>query len=560
MNTHPRCLLAFSLTSALTLSLLPTMACGGGSPGAAGDGPEATTGDEVEVGPSACEGQVLLTEASPQVAAPEDPLRCDELSTPAPVPLPTTASCRALGAEERAVCTARVRARARVTRPLGEARAAALASNWPEAIAKLEAAVVIVVDEPDVLAELGWARFRAREWCMATQDSEALEAERDSPSDGGEPSAIAVLCTGQVSLHQALEELELAANAAPSLELRATWEHQRAQVSAALGEEGDAAQAARRSLCARENPEVREMLAAQLWNTANRLGPAAPEESIGLYRQALMLAPSPEREEFVRDVLAVLGQPISFEAAPPVQPQAFFPSVEALCQALVLRDMSEPVDPSELPEDLCEVSDWDEVGLTRGEEVDVQFHAAVLTVQSPELYDGPVQTNYLVARSPRGVNVLLYLGEDHGESRSHNAFVGSPPSPYIESADAPLVVTWDVWGSGSLRVRLAVLAPAPPGQPCAGWWRERRAASPPPTSGPPSTPATRCCATMEQSLGKLRRLELPRAQRQPRRLPSSFALNVTAQELAATRESDGAMLCLPLRETLSPLRQPAAGQ
>jgi tetratricopeptide (TPR) repeat protein len=559
MNTHPRCLLAFSLTSALTLSLLPTMACGGGSPGAAGDGPEATTGDEVEVGPSACEGQVLLTEASPQVAAPEDPLRCDELSTPAPVPLPTTASCRALGAEERAVCTARVRARARVTHPLGEARAAALASNWPEAIAKLEAAVVIVVDEPDVLAELGWARFRAREWCMATQDSEALEAERDSPSDGGEPSAIAVLCTGQVSLHQALEELELAANAAPSLELRATWEHQRAQVSAALGEEGDAAQAARRSLCARENPEVREMLAAQLWNTANRLGPAAPEESIGLYRQALMLAPSPEREEFVRDVLAVLGQPISFEAAPPVQPQAFFPSVEALCQALVLRDMTEPVDPSELPEDLCEVSDWDEVGLTRGEEVDVQFHAAVLTVQSPELYDGPVQTNYLVARSSRGVNVLLYLGQDHGDSRRHNAFVGSVATSYnVDNPNAPLVVTWDEgeaeaydcdWQSraSTTWAACALVDGAPRCYAVADL-------------GPAEFTSDSMLPTIQESLGNCDEGSYQPPQHQPSDFRPLFSLEVTAQELAATRVSDGAMLCLPLRETLSPLRQPAAGQ
>lgn len=559
MNTPPRCTTTFLFTVALTLSLVPTFACGGGGPTGSVDDPEGTAGDEAEVDPSACEGATLMASASPELPPPEDPLRCDELSPPPVAPLPTAASCRALAADERSVCSDRVRVRSRMARPLAEGRAAVAASNWPEAVAKLEAALAIADGEPDVLAELGWARFRAGQWCAATQDVDALEAERETPSDGGAPSPVVVLCTRQVSPHQAVEELELAAGAAPSVELRATWEHQRAQVSAALGEEADAWEAARRSLCAREDAVVREDAAAMLWRGANRVGANAPDEAVGLYRQAFLLAPTAEREEFVRDLLAVLRQRFSLDEAPPVQPQQFFPSVEALCQALVLRDMTEPVDPSELPEDLCEVSDWEEVALARGEQVEVQFRTAVLRVTNPEMYDGPLQTSYLVARSSRGVNVLLYLGQDHGDSRRHNAFVGSvTTSNDADNSEAPLVVRWvageaeaydcDFVSRASTTVAMCGLVEGAP--------RCFATAD----LGPAEYTSDSMLPTIQESLGNCDEGGYEPPPRQPSDFRANFDLEVTAQELAATRASDGAMLCLPLREALSPLRQPAAGR
>ena len=559
MNTPPRCITTFLFTAAFSVSLLPTFACGGGTPAASADDPEGTAGDEAEVGPSACEGSTLMASASPELPPVADPLRCEELSPPPVAPLPTATVCRALAAEERPACTDRLRARSRMARPLAEGRAAVLASNWPEAVAKLEAALAIADGEPDVLAELGWARFRAGQWCAATQDSEALDAERESPSDGGAPSPVAVLCTRQVSPHQAVEELELAAGAAPSVELRATWEHQRAQVSAALGEEADAWEAARRSLCAREDAVVREDAAAMLWRTANHVGASAPADAVGLYRQAFLLAPTAEREEFVRDLLAVLRQRFSLDTAPPVQPQQFFPSVEALCQALVLRDMTEPVDPSELPEDLCEVSDWDDVGLARGEEVDVLFRAARLTVRNPELYDGFVQTNYLVARSPRGVNVLLYLGQDHGDSRVHNAFVGSVASSYnYDNPDAPLVVTWD---SGEAEAYdCDFVSRASTTAAVCGLVEGAPRCFATADLGPAEYTSDSMLPTIQESLGNCDEGSYEPPPRRPSDFRASFQLEVTEQEIVATRGSDDAMLCLPLRETLSPLRQPAAGQ
>jgi hypothetical protein len=368
-----------------------------------------------------------------------------------------------------------------------------------------------------------------------------------------------VLCTQQTSLHQALEELEVASNAAPSVEQRAAWEHQRAQVSVALGEADDALEAERRSLCARDDAAVREALAGLLTGLAHRAGPNAPDEAIRLYREAHALAPTPEREAFVRDVLAMRGQRFTLEAAPAVEPPGFFPTVDALCQALVLRDLSEPVDPSELPDDLCEVSDWDDVGLARGEAQEVLFRVALLSVRNLELYDGPVQANYLVARSSRGVNVLLYLGQDHGDSRTHNAFVGSVATSFLSDLpDAPLVVAWDAgeaeaydcdWQSrASTTAAVCALLDGTP--------RCFAVAD----LGPAEYTSDSMLPTVQESLGNCEEAGGEPPPREPRDFRPRFQLDVNAQELAVTREGDGAMLCLPLRETLSPLRQPAAGQ
>lgn len=561
MKTHTRRPAALLLlVAALALSLLPAVACGGSTPVAREEDPEDTTGDEEEVEPSACveEGALLVSGLPPEFPAAEDPRRCDELASPPPVPLPTTASCRALQGEERSACTERVRTRGRMARPLAEARAAVTAANWPVAVAGLEALLQLVVDEPDVLAELGWTRFRAHQWCVDTQDIQQLEYQLDSVGEDEAPDPVALLCTRQASLHQAVEELEAGVNAAPSLELRATWEYQRAYVSDALGQQEDAMLAVRRSLCAHDDQAARELLSGLLWSDATRAGPSAPADAVRLYREAILVAPTPEKQAYLDAVLAAMNGGFAIEAPPPLAHHEFHPDIDALCRSLVLSEMSEPVNPAELPDDLCETGDWEEVALARGDDFEVQFRVAVLTVRNPELYDGFQATFYLVARSARGLNVLLFLGLEHGDSRMHNAFVGSVSTNIrFDLPEAPLVVSWDAgeaeafdcdWQStASTQTALCALVA---GEPRCFAWADL---------GPTEFTSDSMLPTIQESLGNCEDWSYTPQQHDPSAFRPNFDLTITDQELVATR-SDGALVCLPLRETLSPLRQPAAGQ
>jgi tetratricopeptide (TPR) repeat protein len=508
--------------------------------------------------PSACEGQVLMTSAVEDSPPPEDPLRCDDFVSREYEALPTAAWCRSLPAAARASCGRRVRTRARLALPLREAREARLLESWPLALDRWEAVLEMAPAEPDVLYELGESRYRAWEWCATTQDAPDLEMQLDDVRDGEERPPIAVLCVERATLDQAIDEVQVAVEVAPTIGQQAAWGQRLAELLVARGDDSAALEAARASLCAVEHPESREMVAALLWREGDRAGPSAPEEAVGLYRQAILVAPTPAREATLRVLLSQQRAVFSLSPTSAVTPEEFFPTTHAVCQALVERHGG-PSAPSAQREEPCEFGDWAPVGLLRGEDTEAQFRVAQLRVMTPSDYDGYSGEYYLVARSPRGVNVLLHLGEEHGESRSHNAFVGIPAIALIESARRAAGGHLGAGRGGSLRLRLAVLAPARR-QPCARWWRERRAASPPPTSGPPSTPATRMLATIQESLGNCEDW-VPEPSTSAQRLPSNAStLNVTAQELVATRESDGAMLCLPLRETLSPLRQPAAGQ
>ena len=78
--------------------------------------------------------------------------------------------------------------------------------------------------------------------------------------------------------------------------------------------------------------------------------------------------------------------------------------------------------------------------------------------------------------------------------------------------------------------------------------------------GPAEYTSDSMLPTIQESLGNCDEGSYEPPPRRPSDFRASFQLEVTEQEIVATRGSDDAMLCLPLRETLSPLRQPAAGQ
>lgn len=537
----------------LTLILMPGLACRGANPETTED-PEASSGSELEVGPSACEGQPLVADTRFELPEVEDPLLCTELIIPEPVPLPTTASCAELPREERLGCVAEVRGRARAARPLAEGLAAATANHWPEAIAKLEAAALLT-NAPDVLAEVGRARFLANRWCDQTQDPMDL----DSGDPDAELSPVAELCTRRASLHQAASELSAAVEAAPSRELLALWELHHAEVALALGETGEALQSARVSVCMHDEPAARELFGSLLWREANRVGLSDPADALRLYRESLAVAPNPERQMHADAVAAAFEGVFQLEAASPVSPRESYTDMDALCTGLVLANMNEPVEPEELPEDLCEAGEWVEVSVARGDDFEVQFHVTTLTVGNPEMYDGRVATVYLVARTRRGVNVLLQLGTEHGDSRMHSSFAGSIDIANLSDIpDAPLVVTWDAgeaeaygcnWHArASTQLALCALLEGTP-RCFAGA-----------DLGPTEFTSDSMLPTVQESLGNCDDADYAESvQPDPSEFRSRYSVEVTAQELVATRP-DGAMVCLPLRETLSPLRQPAAGR
>lgn len=542
----------------LALALTPGVACRRASP-AGSLGSESSVGGEHEVTSSACEGQPLVADLPFELPEAEDPLRCTELTLADPVPLPTQASCAALPREERAACVAEVRGRARAERLLAEAQAAATASDWPLAITKLEAAVDLS-SAADLLAALGWGRYRANRWCDETQDRADLEATLDNAEEGASEAPVADLCVRRASLHQAAEELGTAIDGAPSREHLATWELHRAEVALALGATDDALRSARVAVCAHDDRAGRELLGTLLFRLGHRVGTSDAREALRLYLASLAVAPNPERRAYVDEVVAALRGGFALEAEAPASPARLLPTVDALCTELVLANMNEPVEPAELPEGLCEVGEWDEVGLMRGDDLDVHFHVTTLTVQDPELSDGPMSTTYLVARTARGVNVLLELGRDHGDSRQHNAFVTDIGTSYhFDNPDAPLVVTWSVgeaeaydctWQSRASR-QLAVCALLD-GTP--GCFAKAEL-------GPTEYTSDSMLPTIQESLGNC--TDEDYAEPMPP-LPSEFRprydVDVTSQELVAVRAEDGARRCLPLRETLSPLRPSAAAR
>lgn len=536
-------------------ALAASLACGGARERPATHAPQQ---DPMSVptpaGPSACEGHVLLDQTPREDPAPPDPLRCAEL-TPMPlVPQPTPAMCRALPSAERAPCLARLRARSRVVAPLDAARSAATRHDWVAALNGFEAALERLPGEPDLLAELGWARFHAATWCRQTQDVGLLQDQLEAPTG---PDPVTVLCTRRVAIPRAQQELAAAVSAAPTVAQRALWQQWSAQVALGVGEEAEAFEAARRSLCALEDTAARQLVGDLLSRAGHRAGPDAPEEAITLYGQSMLVHPTPEKQDYVANISAEHGAGFSISAPPsPPEPPHFYPDIPSLCAALVGRQLTEPASPEEVSHAPCETSDWEDVGIGRGERLDVPFTVAVMRAESPERYHGMSAAKYLVARSPRGLNVLLMLGREHGDDRQYHMSVGSiVTTPHRHSPDAPLSVSWEVgeahadgcgWDTAATRhVTLCALVDGVPR--CFAWANLGRAefAS---DSLPP---------TADQALGRCDSVvQRPRERRYATFRPR-YDLTLTEQELVATRVRDGAMLCLPLRETLAPLREPA---
>ena len=127
------------------------------------------------------------------------------------------------------------------------------------------------------------------------------------------------------------------------------------------------------------------------------------------------------------------------------------------------------------------------------------------------------------------------------------------------SAEAPLVVTWDEgeseaydcnWqGRASRQFSVCALLDETP-RCFAGA-----------DLGPTEYVSDSFLPTVQESLGNCDDADYAEPiQPDPSEFRPRYDVQVTAQELVATRAEDGAMLCLPLRETLSPLRPSAAAR
>ena len=161
------------------------------------------------------------------------------------------------------------------------------------AITKLEAAVDLS-SAADLLAALGWGRYRANRWCDETQDRADLEATLDNAEEGASEAPVADLCVRRASLHQAAEELGTAIDGAPSREHLATWELHRAEVALALGATDDALRSARVAVCAHDDRAGRELLGTLLFRLGHRVGTSDAREALRLYLASLAVAPNPE--------------------------------------------------------------------------------------------------------------------------------------------------------------------------------------------------------------------------------------------------------------------------
>ncbi|MCA9534029.1 MAG: hypothetical protein KC593_10125, partial [Myxococcales bacterium] len=139
-------------------------------------------------------------------------------------------------------------------------------------------------------------------------------------------------------------------------ERRAMLLYNAGRVAAAVGRPDEGAERLRQSLCLRPNDTVRDHYARLLWEAGDSVSMDSPTQARMLYRQSLLVRPSPERANTLAEIerARVTGfalEPTSREEA------VVYANLDELCRARLADLLSEPL----LPEDElegCEVDGW----------------------------------------------------------------------------------------------------------------------------------------------------------------------------------------------------------
>jgi len=442
---------------------------------------------------------------------------------------------------------------------LRRARAAAADDDWPDALDAFEAAAAIVDDaDPGVLGELAWARYQARRWCEHTQDMSSIENEydardEDDDEDASEVSPVYTLCRTRADLTLAQTGLDDALILEMSDPRRAMLLYNAGRVEAALGDPDAAAEDLRQSLCLREHPSVREAYEDELWSAGDEASSADLDEARRFYRQSLAIQANSERSRTLEAIEQQRHERFELVEVP-ADDRTTYPSLRELCRALLDDFVTEPLEPGE-DVDACELSAWQDMA----REGEPAWSVAHLHLVSPEMDDGSVGEHYLVGRTTAGISVLFDLGPEHGDSRRYSAYVDHVS--IVPTPELPLVsfqVSWVSGTAGAVGCNWSESAAAE--LALCGWDGHAPRCFATASLGPVPFENEPTMPTIQESRGDC---ESTADLASPPLLPEEYALgfdvSVGPQEIVARRD-DGALTCLPLRETLCALdSRPSVG-
>jgi tetratricopeptide (TPR) repeat protein len=469
--------------------------------------------------------------------------------------------------DERPDCAARVRAFAASSATLRRARAAQAANEWTTALELFADALAVFeshgVQDPGVLGEAAWAHHQASSWCADTQDLHDLRYELEAAGSDDELPSVAVLCLERVALTQAVAWLETALTLPMSRERRAMLLYNYGRIAGTLGDSEGALTHLRASLCLRPNATAREHYAHQLWAAGDATSADDPDAARGLYRQSLVVLPDADRARTLAAIEHARREPFALQPGPDADPTVY-PNLRELCLALLAPTLSEPLTPEDdIDIEGCEVPDWEPIERPR----QPSWSVGVLALTSPEVYDGYVGASFVVAHVPGGYMSLLSLGEEHGDSRTDNAYVGSVNINVIPDADVvSLFISWEA-GQGSANgcdwdteaaERMALC----------GWEGRRPRCFAQAPLGPVPFSSETMLGTIQEALGRCEEADwqpTPRAVADYRR---RYFVSAEAQELsvslildaAADPDAEQGVMCLPLLPSVCALStRPAVG-
>ncbi|MEM9074416.1 MAG: hypothetical protein AAGE52_38335 [Myxococcota bacterium] len=396
----------------------------------------------------------------------------------------------------------------RARESLAAARSAQREHRYLEAVSSFHTARAVAPEDAGVLAELGWAQVLAERWCEEEFDADNYDDE--------DPTQVACADLGVLT---GVETLQRAAERARDPGRRGAIHYNLAR---AVEAREDVREHLRISLCLRpDNDTVRRAFAARLWSAGLSIWDDRPE-ALRLMRAATLF--DAERRATLDELRQRYERPFALEAIPS-DPEDVYPTVEALCRARLGEDQ-----PS-----LCEVGEWFE---------DEGWALGSLALPDTELESG--RLHLLLARTARGVQVVAELGNEISGDRLSHAYVEEPDIGFLDVGGVLLAdVSWQRgqadangcdWALNAW-MEMLVCANDDAGPRCFASGN----------LGPVPYSSGDLLPTVDDSLG---RCEHARVDDEPFDPAPSFNVSLGEDEIVIEREHDGAMWCLPSRETL----------